>query len=72
MSAPAKSPQPSALEVMRDDQGGRKKSRQSGNHLIDDGDGKRVAQGNDGDPKERHKEKKKKRKSGGQTVSVAA
>ena len=67
--ASAKSSQPVAA-VARDDQGDRKKRRKSGNHREDEGDGKRVAPGNDGSLKEGPKEKKKKRKSPGQTVSV--
>jgi len=52
------------------DPGDRKKRRKSGNHLGDDSDGKRVAQGNDGSLREKRKEKKKKHKSPGQTVDV--
>jgi len=71
--APGKSPKPTLSEiaaVAQDDPGDRKKRRKSGSHLDDDGDGKRVAQGNDGSLKEKRKEKKKKHKSSGQTVDV--
>lgn len=61
---------PVVLEVARDDQGDRKKRRTSDNRHRDGGDEKWVAQGNDGNLREKHMERKKKRKSGGQAVGV--
>lgn len=73
MPVPIKSPQPATLEVTgmaRDGTADRKKRRQGGNHQRDGGDGNLVAQGGVGFLKEKPLEKKKKRKSQGQTVSV--
>ena len=68
----AKPPLPTALEVAgsQGDRAERKKKKKRQSNNNQDGDGKRVDEGNDGTLRGKHKEKKKKHKSEGQAVSV--
>ena len=70
-SAASKSPAEGVARVAGNDpERNRKKKGHSGNHQEDDGDAKLDIQGNNETSKRNRKEKKKKRMSEGQTVSI--